>query len=368
MICRYVLVLIVALAPVAARAATSLADSGPGLLPQVVPAADAGADTTISGTAVLTGGESLAVYADGFLQTSDGASIYYQIKDNSVSGYPLILLHGGEYIGTRCRGLSSWDPQFDAFAEHYKVVRLDMRYCGKSSDTGTNPFSWQWLFEAQRATEDVIEVMAHLGIGKGHILGLSIGSAVAAQIAVFYPEKINKLILASPWAGKTLPRNASQLQSLKDIRDKTMMLGADSQYSYELAWAASQSYAPLSVFIENAGHFVNRDQPELFDQEVLGFLADTAPLTVSIAGSGQVHGGDGTIACPGTCTATYPKASQVTLVATPASSYIFNRWSGACTGRKACTVAMTDAKTVTAQFLCSDCFPGRGGWRVILDR
>lgn len=192
---------------------------------------------------------------DGFLQTTDGASIYYQMKGDLISGYPLILLHGGEWSKDRCKGLTSWDPQFDFFAQYYKVVRFDMRYCGKSSNTGKIPFNWQWLSESERATKDVVELMEKLGISQGHILGLSIGSAVAAQLAVFYPEKVSKLILSSPWQGNTLPRNTNQLQALKMITNKTLIIGGDGQYSYELDWAKSQSYTPLSIFIENAGHF-----------------------------------------------------------------------------------------------------------------
>ncbi|PYM37872.1 MAG: hypothetical protein DME17_06470, partial [Candidatus Rokuibacteriota bacterium] len=74
-------------------------------------------------------------------------------------------------------------------------------------------------------------------------------------------------------------------------------------------------------------------------------------LTVSTAGtgSGTVGSSDGLITCPGTCSATYPSGTSVTLTATPASGSTFAGWSS-CTGTGPCTVTMSSARTVTATF------------------
>jgi len=79
-------------------------------------------------------------------------------------------------------------------------------------------------------------------------------------------------------------------------------------------------------------------------------------LTVAIGGTGT-----GTVTsvvvpvinCPGTCSQTYPVNTVVTLTATPAVGSSFTGWSGAvpaCAGTGTCTVTMSQAQNVTANF------------------
>jgi pimeloyl-ACP methyl ester carboxylesterase len=53
--------------------------------------------------------------------------------------------------------------------------------------------------------DDVIGLMDHLGIKKAHILGISMGGMIAQQIAIHYPERINKLILGCTFASSSDP-------------------------------------------------------------------------------------------------------------------------------------------------------------------
>jgi pimeloyl-ACP methyl ester carboxylesterase len=48
--------------------------------------------------------------------------------------------------------------------------------------------------------EDTIQLMDYLNIEKAHILGVSMGGLIAQEIAIKYPERTMKLILASTWA------------------------------------------------------------------------------------------------------------------------------------------------------------------------
>jgi pimeloyl-ACP methyl ester carboxylesterase len=50
-------------------------------------------------------------------------------------------------------------------------------------------------------TEDTIGLMDYLGVDKAHILGVSLGGMIAQEIAINYPERVRKLILASTTAG-----------------------------------------------------------------------------------------------------------------------------------------------------------------------
>jgi uncharacterized repeat protein (TIGR02543 family) len=77
---------------------------------------------------------------------------------------------------------------------------------------------------------------------------------------------------------------------------------------------------------------------------------DTAQLSVSITGSGQVSGAG--INCPSTCVSTQALNSSVTLTASPDDGYVFSTWGGACGASTSptCTVTMTGAASVTAAF------------------
>jgi pimeloyl-ACP methyl ester carboxylesterase len=51
------------------------------------------------------------------------AQLYYEEAGN---GHPLLLIHGGLVHS------DMWDDQFEAFAQHFRVIRFDLRGFGKS--------------------------------------------------------------------------------------------------------------------------------------------------------------------------------------------------------------------------------------------
>jgi len=86
-----------------------------------------------------------------------------------------------------------------------------------------------------------------------------------------------------------------------------------------------------------------------------GLVKGVSQLTVNVAGpgSGTVTSNPPGINCPGTCSATFSGVSQVTLTATPATSFGFGGWTGNCTGSSTtCTVTFAGSD-VTANFTAS---------------
>ena len=79
-------------------------------------------------------------------------------------------------------------------------------------------------------------------------------------------------------------------------------------------------------------------------------------LTVSKRGDGKgtvTEGGTShpSISCGHTCSHSYDYGRSITLKTNAAKGSSFGRWSGACTGRAPCTVAMTATRSVTATFV-----------------
>jgi Divergent InlB B-repeat domain len=81
-------------------------------------------------------------------------------------------------------------------------------------------------------------------------------------------------------------------------------------------------------------------------------LLPTHTLTVGKngTGSGTVTSSPAGIDCGATCLQTYTQGTVVTLTPTPAAGSTFAGWSGDCTGTGACTVTMSQARSVTATF------------------
>ena len=80
-----------------------------------------------------------------------------------------------------------------------------------------------------------------------------------------------------------------------------------------------------------------------------GPSAPSYTLTVT-ATNGTVTSTPANINCGSACSAKFPAATKVTLTPTPASGYIFDSWSGDCSGNSSCSVTMNADKKVTAVF------------------
>lgn len=75
-------------------------------------------------------------------------------------------------------------------------------------------------------------------------------------------------------------------------------------------------------------------------------------VTGPTASTGSVTSTPGGITCPGTCSASFPSNSQVTLTEKPAANNFFSGWSGGnCSGTAStCTLTLTAATSVSAAF------------------
>lgn len=98
-------------------------------------------------------------------------------------GYPMIFIMG---YGTT---MNMWEERFLlSFSKKYKVIIFDNRGTGETS-AGHKDFT------IEQFAEDTYELMVELSIEKAHVLGWSMGSYIAQELALRHPEKVNKLIL-----------------------------------------------------------------------------------------------------------------------------------------------------------------------------
>jgi pimeloyl-ACP methyl ester carboxylesterase len=86
--------------------------------------------------------------------------------------------------------LDNWDPALiDALAPTRRVVTFDN--AGVGGSTGTTPDT------IEQMARDAIAFLAAMEIGQADLLGFSIGSFVAQQIALVRPAIVRRLVLAS---------------------------------------------------------------------------------------------------------------------------------------------------------------------------
>ena len=118
----------------------------------------------------------------GFAE-ADGASLYYEVLGN---GEPLVLVHAGI---ADCR---MWDGQLGAFAEEHRVIRYDMRGCGRSvtsEGAPLAPFSHH---------DDLRGVLDSLGIERANFVGCSIGAKTVIDFALDQPWRAHAHVLICP--------------------------------------------------------------------------------------------------------------------------------------------------------------------------
>jgi len=114
---------------------------------------------------------------------SGDADIAYETAG---SGDPLLMIMG--FMADS----RMWTLQTPAFSEHFRCITFDNRGVGMSSSP-PGPYT------TEQMAADAIAVLDDLGIERAHVLGISMGGAIAQHVALKAPERVRSLILAATW-------------------------------------------------------------------------------------------------------------------------------------------------------------------------
>lgn len=105
-------------------------------------------------------------------------------------GYPIVLIMG------LTASMDWWDPELiDALAERYQVLRFDNRGAGRTVTPEEGEFT------AEMFADDTVALMDAKGISRAHVMGMSMGGLIAQELAIKYPDRVNKLILGCTFCG-----------------------------------------------------------------------------------------------------------------------------------------------------------------------
>lgn len=133
--------------------------------------------------------------------SSDGTEIAYMV---SGVGLPVLLIHGFPDDHTL------WAAQVEAIvAAGMQAVAVDQRGFGRSGKPD-DPMAYR----LHRAMADMLAVLDDLGHDRAAVVGHDWGAAVASSIAMFAPDRVDRLVLISaghPGVFHTLGRRQFEL-------------------------------------------------------------------------------------------------------------------------------------------------------------
>ncbi len=131
----------------------------------------------------------------------NGTQIYYEEKG---SGYPVVFIHGLTFDG------HMWDHQVQELSRSYRTINIDLRGHGLSA-------SPDLMYDLDMMTEDVYQVMRELGVGRAHLVGLSMGGMISMRLALAHAAAVRSLVLLDTSAEPEVPDRAPAYEAMARI-------------------------------------------------------------------------------------------------------------------------------------------------------
>ena len=236
--------------------------------------------------------------------------------DTGGPGDAIVLLHPGSGSG------ESYPYQQPAFAKAgYRVISYSRRGQNRS-ELGTDADSYF-------AADDLLNLMTYLRVEKFHVVGNALGGYIGLDLAISHPERMLSLVLACSMMGISEPEYTRTLQALRpkafddlpaelkelgpsyraanpsgvaewkrlhaqtgmrspvrlrkkitwaalaDLKVPTLLITGDADLWIPpvLLWKVSERIPNSKiVIVPDAGHAVQWEQPEIFNNTVLDFI------------------------------------------------------------------------------------------------
>ena len=214
----------------------------------------------------------------------NGMNLYYEVHGK---GEPLVLI-----AGFSCDS-SFWKTILSGLEKHFHVLIFDNRGVGQSSCPGYD-------YTAEDMAEDTLQLIHKLDFGKPHLIGHSLGGAIAQVIAHGHPEKVSKVILSNTLIKLNKVSEAQQI-FMKHARRNNAAIELLSEAI--IPWLFSNDFLAKSA---NVDRFVKLQVKNLYPQSCDSFehqlkaLLDFDSTTwyKNILTPTLVIGGEDDILCP----------------------------------------------------------------------
>jgi|TARA_B110000090_G_scaffold148654_1_gene163115 esterase len=130
------------------------------------------------------------------------------------SGEHLVLIHG--LFGS----LENLNMVAKVLATDYCVTSVDVRNHGQSFHQ--NDMAYDNL------AQDIVNLLDHLAIGQAYVLGHSMGGKIAMELALSFPQRVKKLIVADIAPVDYPPHHTKIIEGLKAINLKQVKKRSDA--------------------------------------------------------------------------------------------------------------------------------------------
>jgi 3-oxoadipate enol-lactonase len=121
----------------------------------------------------------------GAIATLPELELHYEERGQ---GPPLLLVPGIPAIA------SDWAPLAERLAADRRVIAYDNRGSGRSTVT-PGPYTTALL------AEDAVGLLDYLGIERTDVFGMSLGGMIAQELAIGWPDRVDRLVLGCTHAG-----------------------------------------------------------------------------------------------------------------------------------------------------------------------
>ncbi len=177
---------------------------------------------------------------------TENTSIDYDVHGE---GPPLILIGGLGF------GRWAWFKQVPALSRHFRTITFDARG-ERGLENGVADLA-----------ADVVTLLDHLGVGKAHVLGTSLGGFVAQELALVRPDLVDRLVLVCTSYGGRGPE-AMSARALADM----------------MGWGSFRAEEAVRRGLQTATSDAYRtEHPDEFEQIVRWRLADSSSTAAHTA-------------------------------------------------------------------------------------
>lgn len=157
---------------------------------------------------------------------------------------------------------SAWGVQFAHFNRTHRCIAPDGRGVGKSG-APPGPYSTAQL------AQDAVSVLDACGVERAHVVGLSLGGAVAQELALARPERVRSLALLGTFPAQS-PRSRALMLAWRTLfpfaHERPDLREAWERQAY--AWLFTESFWRSEANVRAALRFASQ-QPL---QSVAGYL------------------------------------------------------------------------------------------------
>ena len=216
------------------------------------------------------------------------AKIYYEEYGQ---GEPLIFLHGNN------GSIEDFYQQIPFFAKHYRLIVLDTRGQGRSTDLTNTPYTYEEF------ANDLFQVIQKLNLKKVNLVGWSDGGNTALIFNAQHPELVNKIVtigavLNPNGVSEELIENLKNLASnpsentnsrliqlmlnepnitkaeLSKIQNPVLVIAGEKDEVKESHTKEIQQNISKGelLIIPNSTHYVPFEQPKTLNDAILKFL------------------------------------------------------------------------------------------------